>query len=76
MIMHIGITCDEHKAHVFRGWLLDDGYNVVYDGMSNIPLVHLFNIEVLVKEYESMLKRIGKTVARIEAEYKQRLGII
>jgi hypothetical protein len=75
MTMNIGVTCDEHKAHVYRGGLLNDGYNVVFDGLSKIPLVHLFSIEVLVKDYEAMLKRVGKTVAKIEAEYKQRLGI-
>jgi hypothetical protein len=71
MTMNIGVTCDEHKAHLFRAGILNDGYKVVFDGLSKIPLVHLFSIEVLVKDYEPMLKRIGKTVERIEAAYKQ-----
>ncbi len=71
MTMKIGVTCDEHKAHLFRSGLLEDGYNIVFDGRSNIPMVHLFSIEILVSEHESMLKRVGKTVERIEAEHKK-----
>ena len=66
----IGITCDIYKANSFRKGLLKDGFTLEYDGQSGIKDVHLFRVEVSEKVYDEMVKRIGKTVRRLELEFK------
>lgn len=70
MTKKIGITCDNYKANKFRKGLLKDGFKLEYDGKSGIKDVHLFRVEVDEKDYDEMVKRIGKTVKRLDVEFK------
>jgi hypothetical protein len=67
----IGITCDNYKANKFRKGLLKDGFVLEYDGESGIKNVHLFRIECSHEEFQEMTNRIGKTVKRLELEFKR-----
>ena len=67
----IGITCDDYKANKFRKGLLKEGFTLEYDGKSGIKGVHLFRIDVDEKDYDEMVKKIGKTVRKLDVEFKR-----
>lgn len=71
MTNKIGITCDDYKANKFRKGLLKEGFALEYDGESGINGVHLFRVEVEAKDYEQMVKRVGKTVKKLDMEFKR-----
>jgi hypothetical protein len=66
----IGITCDDYKANKFRKGLMKAGFELEYDGKSGIKNVHLFRVECEEKDYEKMVEQIGKTVKRLDVEFK------
>lgn len=70
MTNKIGITCDDYKSDKFRKGLLKAGFTLEYDGESGISQVHLFRVEVQMKDYDEILKRIAKTVRRLDLEFK------
>ena len=70
MTKKIGITCDTYKANSFRKGLLKEGFTIEYDGQSGAKGVHLFRVEVQDKDYYEMINKIGKTVNRLEFEFK------
>lgn len=70
MTRKIGITCDDYKANKFRKGLLKEGYILEYDGKSGINQIHLFRIEVPAEDFQEMVNKIGKTVKKLELEFK------
>ena len=70
MTKKIGITCDDYKANKFRKGLLKAGFTLEYDGESGVNQVHLFRVEVQEKDFKSMQEKIGKTIRRLDLEFK------
>lgn len=67
----IGITCDQYKVRKYRRGLLNDGYELQFDGPSGISNVHLFKIETTEHEFETVKKKVAKTIAKLELELKR-----
>lgn len=67
----IGITCDEYKTNRFRKGLLQAGFTLEFDGKSGVKNVHLFRIAVDEKDWEEVVKKVDKTVKRIELGVKR-----